>query len=187
VISGRATKRTLAAAALALALPVLAGCGFDSKDETSHEHSPVQAATNQIGAIRIRDAFITTPQTAGLAAPDATVTSYLVVTLVNNGSKPDTLTSVTTSLGTVTPSGGAVTLPPGVVIQISDPDIDPSAPTLSVTAPAPTVGTTEPVTFAFANAGTTRALDVPVVLPGQGLSPLQVIPTTQATHPTPIV
>jgi hypothetical protein len=179
VIARRATKRTVAATALALALPVLAGCGMEAKDETQKEHSQVQAADNYIGAIKIRDAFLTTLPSTG--------TTYLVVTLVNDGKDPDFFTGVTTSLGTTTLSG-AVKLPPGVVVQVSDPDIDATAPTLVVDAvSAPVVGTTEPVSFTFTRAGTTRSLQVPVVDPGGSLSPVQVIPTTQATVTTPIV
>jgi copper(I)-binding protein len=180
VIARRATQRTVAGVALTLALPVLAGCGLEAKDETSKEHSQIQAAANHIGAMRIRDAFLTTP----VADP---ATSYLVVTLVNDGSKPDTLTGITTPSGTVTLSSGPVTIGPGLVVEISDPAIDPTDSTAVVsTASTSTVGTTVPVTFAFAEAGTTPALQIPVVTPGEGLSPDQVIPTTQATVTTPI-
>jgi hypothetical protein len=182
VIARRATQRTVAAAALALALPVLTGCGLEAKDETQKEHTEVQAASNHIGGIRIRNAFITGTDAATLTGG----TTYLVVTLVNDGTKPDTFNGVTTSLGTATLSGGPVTLPPGVVVEISDPQIDPTDPTLTVDG-TPTVGTTVPVQFSFAVAGTTSALAVPVVNGTEGLAPTQVIPTTQATVPTPIV
>lgn len=188
MIARRATQRTVAATALALALPVLAGCGMEAKDETQKEHSSVQAADNYIGAIKIRDAFLTTlpiPNTA-TGAPGGTQT-FLVVTLVNDGKDPDFFTGVTTSLGTATLSG-AIKLPPGVVVQISDPEIDATAPTLVVeTGTPPVVGATEPVSFTFTDAGTTADLQVPVVDPGESLNPTQVIPTTQATVATPIV
>jgi hypothetical protein len=184
VIARRATQRTVAAGALALALPVLVGCGMEAKDETSKEHTQVQAASNHIGAIKIRNAFLTTlPPTDSLSAG----TTYLVVTLVNDGKTADTFTGVTTSLGTATLQGGSVTLPPGVVVAISDPQLDPGADTLAIAGAAPTVGTTEPVAFSFATAGTTADLDVPVVDPDESLTPDQVIPTTQATVATPIV
>ena len=188
MISRRATQRTVAGAALALTLPVLAGCGFDSKDETSQERSQVQTADNHIGAIRIRNAFITTlpiPNT-GNGTPGASQT-YLVVTLVNNGTASDTFTGITTSRGTATFSSGPVTLPPGVVVQVSDPDLDSSAPSLVITGTAPTVGLTTPVPFTFAAAGTSTAIAVPIVNPGRSLAPTQVIPTTQARVGTPIV
>jgi hypothetical protein len=184
VIARRATQRTVAAGALALALPVLAGCGIEAKDETSNEHTQIQAASNHIGAIKIRNAFLTTlPSPDGISAG----TTYLVVTLVNDGAAADTLTGVTTPLGTATVQGAPITIGPGLVVTISDPQIAANDPTVVITGTAPTVGTTEPVEFSFATAGTTGELDVPVVDSGQSLSPTQVIPTTQATVATPIV
>lgn len=183
MIARRATKRTVAVGALALALPVLAGCGMEAKDETSKEHTQIQAASNHIGAIKIRNAFFTTaPSADGVSAGK----TYLVVTLVNNGKTADSLTGVATSLGAATLSG-PVTLPPGLVVNVSDPSIDPSAATAVVSGPAPMIGTTAQATFTFATAGTTGEIDVPVVGPGGSLTPTQVIPTTQATVATPIV
>lgn len=185
MIARRATQRTVAAGALALALPVLAGCGMEAKDETSKEHSQIQAASEHIGAIKIRNAFLTTLPGGGSAGAGKT---YLVVTLVNDGKTADQLTGVTTSLGDATLQGGSVTLPPTVVVSISDPQIDPQAKTATIAAAtAPTVGTMAQVEFSFANAGTTGEIDVPVVAPGGSLTPIQVIPTTQATFATPIV
>ena len=184
MIARRVTQRTIAAGALALALPVLTGCGMEAKDETSKEHSQIQASSNHIGDILIRNAFLTTGPSAASVGGG---TTYLVVTLVNNGDSPDSFTGITTPLGTATLSS-AITLPPRLVVQISDPGINPSAPTLTIaTSVAPTVGTTEPVAFSFVGAGTTRELEIPVVEPTGSLSPTQVIPTTQATVATPIV
>lgn len=190
----RRAPRALAFTAIALAIPVLAGCGIEAKDETSKEHSQIQAANFHIGGIRIRNAFITSLPGENQTTKAGTVRSYLVVTLVNNSSKPDALTGLSTGLGIVTLKPGAdttigtsgVTLPPGVVVQISNPEINPTAPTAVIEGTLPVVGTTELVTFSFANAGTTRQIAVPVVSPGGSLSPTQVIPTDQATFSTPI-
>jgi hypothetical protein len=193
VIVRRAIKpRATAFVALALATPVVAGCGIEAKDETSKEHAAIQAADNHIGAIRIRDAYITS--TPGDVTKAGATRSYLVVTLVNNSTRPDTFTGVSTGLGVSVLNAGAgatvgtngVTLPPGVVVQISDPQISPTAPTVVITGSTPIVGTTEPVSFSFANAGTTPQIAVPVVDPGGSLSPTQVIPTDQATPVRPI-
>jgi hypothetical protein len=185
VIPRRATQRTVAALALGLALPVLTGCGLEAMDETSKEHSQVQAADHRIGAVRIRNAYLTSfpEQVPGGQPP----TTYLVVTLVNNAKTPDTFTGVTTSLGTAELSGGPVTLPPGVVVQISDPLIDSSAPTLIVNGKPPALGTTAGVTFSFSAAGTTASIPVPVVEPTQTLTPTQAVPTDQEIPATPIV
>lgn len=190
----RPASRATVLAALALATPVLAGCGIEAKDETSKEHATIQAASDHIGAIRIRNAFITSIPGAGQVTKSGATRSYLVVTLINNGTTADTFTGVSTSLGAavLTPASGAttgksgVTLPPGVVVQISDPAINPTAPTLVITGSSAAVGTTQQVTFSFANAGTTGPISVPVVDPGGSLSPTRVIPTTQITPTPPI-
>lgn len=172
-----------------LATSVLAGCGMEAKDETSKVHSQIQAASNHIGAVRIRNAFITTlPATTG--APH----TYLVVTLINHATEPDALTGVTTDLGATTLKAGpdasvastGVVLPPGVLVQVSDPEINPDAATLEIAGTPPTVGTSEFVAFTFKNAGTTGQIAVPVVSPGGSLSPTQVIPTDTPTFTLPI-
>jgi hypothetical protein len=163
---------------------------MEAKDETSKEHSQIQAAANHIGAIRIRNAFITTlPSTSS-----GTASTYLVVTLLNAGKTPDALTGVSTSVGNVTLKAGpdasvasqGVVLPPRVLVQVSNPEINPDAATLKIAGPAPVVGTSEFVTFTFANAGTTGRIAVPVVSPGGSLSPTQVIPTDTPTFTLPI-
>ncbi len=187
-------QRSIVFAVLALATPVLAGCGMEAKDETSKEHAAIQAASNHIGAIRIRNAFITSVPGPGQTTKTGATRSYLVVTLVNDGSTPDTFTGVSTGLGISVLNPGAaatvgtsgVPLPPGVVVQISEPEINPSAPTLVISGTSPVVGTTEPVSFMFAKAGTTRQLAVPVVEPGGSLTPTRVIPTDQVTPTPPI-
>ncbi|HVT66095.1 MAG TPA: hypothetical protein VHD81_13155 [Mycobacteriales bacterium] len=177
-----------------LASSVLAGCGMEAKDETSKEHSQIQAASNHIGAIRIRNAFITTQPASTGAGSTGSGRTYLVVSLLNRGSAPDALTGVTTDLGSATLTAGpdasvastGVVLPPHVLVQVSTPEINPDAATLEIAGTPPAVGTTELVSFTFANAGTTGKIEVPVVSPGGSLSPTQVIPTDTPTFSIPI-
>lgn len=184
-----AGRRAAVAVVLSLAVPVLTGCGLEAKDETSKERSQIQAAADQIGGIRIRNAFITAPLVS-LPAVSGTSTkpgppgpsAYLVVTLVNDG-PTDVLTGISTTIGVGTLSSGSVTLPRGVVVQISDPDLDPSAPAIAISGKTPTVDTTVPVKFEFTTAGETSQIQVPVVTPPTGMGPTQVIPTTRATPP----
>jgi hypothetical protein len=193
VSASRASQRTVVLAALALATPVLAGCGISSGDETSKEPSQIQAANARIGDVHIRNAFITALPTT-TTTPPGSAHSYLVVTLVNNAPDTDTFTGVSTGLGVadlVTHTDGAgaargVDLPSGLVVQVSNPAINPDAPTLEITGNPPVVGTTELVTFSFDNAGTTRPIPVPVVSPGNTLASTQVVPTDQATFSIPI-
>ena len=179
-------RRAAVAAVLGLALPVLAGCGLEAKDETSVEHSPVQAASDQVGAIKIRNAFITTPLSKAASGSSAAKgpDAYLAVTFVNSSSSTDQLIAVSTATGVATVPGGSVSLPPGVVVSLSDPDIDSAAQAISISGQAPKVGTTVPVQFDFATAGNSSQVQVPVVSPeGLSLSPTQSIPTDQATPP----
>jgi copper(I)-binding protein len=186
-------RRASVLVALALATPVLAGCGIEAKDETSKEHTQIQAASSHIGAVRIRNAFITSLPDATQSAATGATRSYLVVTLVNNGSD-DVLTGISTGLGTSTLNAGptasvganGVPLPKGVVVQVSNPEINPDAATVVISGITPKVGTTVPVTFTFQRAGTTRPIAVPVVNPGGSLTPTQIVPTDQATFSTPI-
>jgi hypothetical protein len=186
VIARRGSTRAAAIVVLAALLPVLAGCGLESKDETSKEHAAIQAANYHIGGIRIRDAFITTPLAPTSAPASANAASYLVVTFVNDGLSSDTFTGITTTIGTTTLTGGPVRLPRGVAVQVSDPLINPAAPRLRITGIPPTVGSTVDVQFSFAGAGTTTPIAVPVVAGSPSLVPVQPLPTTTATVPTPI-
>jgi len=188
-VIARPSLRTTALAALALATPVLAGCGLEAGDETSKEHTQIQAASNHIGGIRIRNAFIATVPGTGDSGR-----TYLVVTLVNNSQKADALTDISTDFGVAKLESGpdteigttGIALPPGVVVQISSPEINPDAATAEISGATPIVGTTQLVSFTFTNAGTTRQLAVPVVEAGGSLSPTQVVPTDQATFSIPI-
>ncbi len=190
----RPVQRLLVLTALALATPVLAGCGIEAKDETSKEHAEIQAASNHIVGIRIRNAFITPATGTTATAAAGSARSYLVVTLVNNGRHADQLTGISTSLGTATlnthgdgaGASSGVDLPHGVLVRIATPEMDPDAPTLEITGMPAVVGTTALVSFTFANAGTTQQIAVPVVSPGRNFSPTQAVPTDQATFSTPI-
>jgi hypothetical protein len=173
-------RRAAVATVLGLALPVLTGCGLEAKDETSKEHSQIQAVASQVGGVRIRNAFITTPLVSQPKGPDA----YLVVTLVNGGRSADRLVGVSTATGVATIPGGSITLGRGIVVSVSDPDIDPTDPSIPISGKVPTVGTTVPVQFSFATGGNSAELQVPVVSPdGLSLSPTQSIPAGQATPP----
>lgn len=183
-------RRAAVGALLGLALPALGGCGLEAKDFTSKEHSQIQAADFRLGGVRIRNAFLTTstlnlPAVSGNSTkPPPPPNAYLVVTLVNAGPGADRLIAVSTTIGVATLSTGPLTLPPGQVVAVSDPDIDPSAPTIAISGKTPTEGTTVPVQFTFAKAGTTQSIAVPVVSPdGLSLSPTQAVPTIQATPP----
>jgi hypothetical protein len=177
-------RRALSLALLvALVVPVLGACGLEAQDETSREHTQVQATNFAVGGVQIRDVFVTYPS-------NAPSRPYIVATLVNDGSSPDTLTGVTTSLGTVTVSGGSLTLPPGVVVNTVQPS--PAGGSTLAISTTPTggtpaaVGTFVPVTFSFATAGTSSQVQVPVVSPDISTTPTSPVPTeTPSVPPNP--
>jgi copper(I)-binding protein len=192
-------RRALIGVVLVAAIPVLTGCGLEVKDETSKETSPVQATDVSIGAIDVRDAFITyntASGASGLASenPLPLATSgtgaelgYLVVTLVNNASRPDALVSVATSLGTIKSTGTSPTqLLPGVPVSFGAPETGGTGAMLEVSAGTPAIpGTNVPVTFSFANVGS-RTIPVPVVVTNDSSTvPTQAVPTPTTTETLP--
>ena len=193
-------RRALIGVVLLAAIPVLSGCGLEVKDETSKEQSPVQAKDVSIGAIDVRDAFITYDTTTGpsgatsedplplATSANGSSTGYLVVTLVNGAGKPDTLVSVTSSLGTFSSTEVTPTqLLPGVPVAFGAPQTGGgTGPMLKLPAAPPAVqGTNVPVTFSFANAGS-RTVPVPVVESDDSSTvPTQAVPTPTSTETLP--
>ncbi|HEU5035033.1 MAG TPA: hypothetical protein VFT62_09795 [Mycobacteriales bacterium] len=102
-----------------------------------------------------------------LASPSPTgvpVQGYLTLVIVNRGSQPDTLTSVTAAGNAVQPSGsGSISIKPRQSVQFGDPEIGLPGPTLEVIGlPTPPVpGSSVRVTVSFQNNGTAN-LTVPV-------------------------
>ena len=88
----------------------------------------------------------------------STADGYLVVDIVNRGTTPDQLTGVLVQGASVTPqdvSAKGLTLPPSQAVRFGDPELGGSGNSLQVsglTQPL-TVGTSMPVTFQFAQAG----------------------------------
>ena len=179
-------RRTMAGIVIT-ASSVLAGCGFQAPIVTAHEHNSVQAHDFQVGAVRVRDAFVTSVQT-----PAKPATPYLVVTLVNDSRTADALTGITSPLGTVTLTGsgvlgGSLRVPPnGVAVSIDQPLLSPNGPTAtyqpaSATIPGP--GSYVPVQFTFTVAGTSPTEQVPVVPATATTAVSTPVPQGQATPP----
>jgi copper(I)-binding protein len=201
-------RRAIIGVVLAAAIPVLSSCGLEVKDETSRESSPVQAADTSVGAIDVRDAFVTYDPQSGIqplasASPGVPGAAnagqgFLVVTLVNNGTKPDDFTGATSPLGTIALQGNpqqaspvnpasTVTLLPGVPVTFGAPTLGSTGSTLQIAAggtPA-TTGTDVQVQFSFTNAGSSTVA-VPVVDSQDVTSgATQVIPTPTSTETLP--
>lgn len=179
MISRRPVIAVIVAAAAALSL---SACGLETKDYTSKEKSQVQGAQFSVGAVDVRDAFLT-------YVVGSQTSPYLDVTFINDGKSPQTFSGVNVPNATAKLSGPGTTsglaLPPGVVVQVSDPLLDPGGVSLQVTpnGTPPAVGDTVPATFLFAG-GQSTTLDLPVVPPGETTQLYQQIPTNQAPEPS---
>jgi copper(I)-binding protein len=207
-------RRAIIGVVLAAAIPVLSGCGLEVAEETSHEASPIQGTNASIGTIGVRDAFVTYDAPSGIqplattppGVPGAgnTGPGYLVVTLVNNGPKRDTLTGVSSQLGSVTvhavddhhlnaeqtgaANPSAATLLPGIPVTFGTPDLggdNGSTLQIATGGAAGTSGTEIKVQFTFANAGTATVL-VPVVVAGDvSVDPTQTVPAPTSIETVP--
>jgi hypothetical protein len=177
-------RRAIAGLALAASCTMLAACGFQAPDVTNTEHSEVQGTSFAVGAVRIDAAFVTPVPTSETATP-----LYLVVTFVNDGSKADTLTGATSSVGSVSITGpgttlGQLRLPPGVPVQVEDPALNVPGPTMTIAAATtPALGSFVKVSFTFANSGTSSTVQVPVVPAGETEAPTVDVSTSPATPP----
>jgi hypothetical protein len=187
-------QRRAVVASLAASIALLAGCGFQAPDVTASEHNSIQGHDFQVGGMRVRAASITTfGATPATTSPVLTSkpTTYLTFTLVNNGVTADTLTGITTPLGTVTLAGagvfgGSLTVPPhGVPVSVSPPAFGgPGGTTATVAATTPPgPGTSAQVQLTFATAGTSPTEIVPVVPATASTAVTSPVPTGVATPP----
>lgn len=113
----------LAAALLTLA-PLTAACGAGLDAETLNERTTIDGANAQTGDLRIRNGYLQAPD--GIEHPAGSDIA-IHLTVVNIGTRPDTLTEVTSSLGQVlvqpagapsTPTAGSapVNIPAGQAV-----------------------------------------------------------------------
>jgi copper(I)-binding protein len=201
------SRRAIIGVVLAAAIPLLSSCGLEVKEETSRESSPVQATDVSVGPIDIRDAFLTyDPQSAiqplastppGVPGAGDSGPGYLVVTLINNGTKTDHFTGATSPLGAITVqaspqlhgpvNSSSVALLPGVPVAFGSPSVGSTGALLRIAqggTPA-TVGTEVRVQFSFTDAGT-ATLQVPVVDSANiTVDPTQTVPVPTATETLP--
>jgi len=110
----RTTRRTLAAAALLLSLPLLAACS--TADATTSQGPSGNGATANVGPMQLRAITIVK---AGAGVPLGTV----IGTIVNTGTDADTLTSVQVtnpagSTTTITGALGSIPIPAQGRVQI---------------------------------------------------------------------
>jgi hypothetical protein len=144
-------RRSIAAAALVLAVPALSSCGVSFGAQTDQVYNPSTGVDDQSGEVDVLNALIVSG-TSG--------SGTVVATLVNkNQDRPDTLTDVT--------GAGADS---GATVQVSGPTTIPAAGLLdlakqggvSIRGQRVSPGNFVTITFSFAHAKTIL-LEVPVV------------------------
>jgi hypothetical protein len=176
-------RRAVAAMACAAGISLLAGCGFQAPDVTFTEHAEVQGTNYLLGQIHIASAFVTPNPLSPTTALN------VVVTFVNNGPRADVLTGAASPQGPVVFSQAGLTLLPGVPVQIVDPNVSQTGPTMVVrpNGALPVAGQYLALSFHFAVAGASNLKEVPVVPAGETEGPFTQVPTGVATPPPPDV
>ena len=159
----------------------LTGCAAGQRAQTAHEFSVVDGISADVGTIGLRNAGVTHP--ASPSGYPANSTATLTLVLVNNGSGPDQLVSVSTNaaktvaLTPAAPPSGAVATPaaatPANAITIPARGMVPVGSatgnaeiTLGGLSSALVPGQTISVTFVFQNAGTLATQLAVKLVPG---------------------
>lgn len=156
--SGKKVSRRMLIGAVALLVPVLAGCEAGTDAPTLQFHNANIGANKVVNGITISDAFV-------LAGPDATPVpagspASFFVGLFNANSNDDTLESVSTNnpSSSATITGGSVTIPSSGSANLTGPE---PQIVLSGLPQSLSPGGSISVTLDFAHAGSVQ-LDVPI-------------------------
>ncbi|MFD2078698.1 hypothetical protein SAMN05421678_113188 [Actinopolymorpha cephalotaxi] len=147
--------RGLAAGLVAIALPVLAGCGSTA---TQTPYTPSDGVWTNHDNLQLRNVVAVAPREGA---------ATLVGTIFNTGSGADVLTGVRVSGGQAKVGSGTVPLPAGGAAVLGDTTSQGAAVPTTLTGAGVKPGLVIPVTFKFQRAGTVR-LDV-LVVPRKGI------------------
>lgn len=175
------TVQVLACFAAVLAL---AGCGAGQVTQTDTQVAAIDGANANLGSVALRDVLITySRDRTGNYPPGSNVP--LQLTLVNEGTGPDTLASVTTPVASQVLLQGTTTIPPGTSVTTPretgvGPSATPSAPpspldagllriVLTNTTQTLWAGKNVDITFVFRHAGRVT-LSVPLGAPSDSVS-----------------
>ena len=156
--SGRTVARRTLIGALALLLPVIAGCEAGYNAPTLEFHPASGGVSTVVNGIQISDAFVLGPPVGSTTPSGSSASMFL--SLFNSGANDDHLMSVHAPgwAATVQLSGGTVRLPGYSLVDLSGPE--PSVVLSNLTKPLGG-GEAVPVTLDFEHAGTVT-LEVPV-------------------------
>lgn len=178
----RATRRPsplVLAAAVGLALAV-SGCAAGQISQTAQEVAAIDGGNATVGQIGVRNVLFEAPAAANYG-PGSTVPVSLVIS--NNGTSQDTLTAVSTPIGaSVAIRNSKISLPAQHNVTVG------STGTNAISVKGLTAslcfGTSVPVTFTFAEAGTVT-VNVPIANPVQRTGTRETI-NIQPPEPTPV-
>ena len=158
----RSSRRTIARrtliGALALLLPVIAGCEAGTDAPTLEFHSANAGVNTVFNGIRISDAFVLGAPAGASLQPGSSASMFL--SLFNTGASDDQLVSASASgwATSVKLSGGTVSVPQSTLVSLSGPEPSVVLSNLTKTVDG---GGAIPVTLDFQHAGSVT-LQVPV-------------------------
>jgi hypothetical protein len=155
-------RRRLGLAGLAAPLLLaggLTGCAAQYSAATAASYVPGQGNFTDSAAVKVR-AIVVVSDTDGQGA--------LTAVLINDGSKPDSLTGVGVDGGSATLSPSSIKLPPRTMVKVGIPSTAPAGqggttgkpPTVFVTGEKVVPGGTVDLTFSFANSPSATATSV---------------------------
>ncbi|WP_253768688.1 hypothetical protein [Goodfellowiella coeruleoviolacea] len=122
-----ASKRAVATAVFALGLGLtVAGCGAGQVTQTDTQVAAVNGASGQVGDIAVRDAQFAFPDNADRYYRSGSDAS-LIVTIVNNGTSPDQVVSVTSEIAAQARITGSTDVPPGRSLRAGSDEDDVTA------------------------------------------------------------
>ncbi|MEU5265026.1 hypothetical protein [Amycolatopsis sp. NPDC021455] len=173
-------RRVLGAAALALgAALVLAGCGAGQITQTATQQAAVNGTHAQVKDIALRDAAVQYP-TSGPGYP-AGATPALTLTIVNLGTRDDSLVSVTTEGGGQATIAGAKDVVAAHSLVIGPDDAVESTNEVQTTPPATPTSSSGTPTSPSTPTGTSSATNTPG---SSTASQTSEVPSTGAATPT---
>jgi hypothetical protein len=175
------TARRLGIGLAVAAVLLTSACAAGQQAATANARPTLDGANAEIGPINIRGTVIEPPSGSALFYPVGSDLPVTVV-LVNNGTKADQLTSITSPMVTNWSASSAstpVSIDPGARTSWGTPESKNGQLLLTHTKKKLYPGSTIPVTFSFANAGKVT-FAVPVGLSSSPPSSVIPEPTTSS-------
>lgn len=161
-------RRKLVVAAVVLASPLVASCGFDVA--TDQVYTPAEGVNDRSGSVDVLNALVVS---------GAHGSGTVIAGLANNDTaRADALTTVSGSMGTQVTPGAPVDIPGGGFVQLAD-----EAP-VTIEGKEITAGRFVTVTFEFKRAQSVT-LEVPVVAHRGDFADVQVPSSETPTTTTP--